>query len=334
MTGHQNKGHPHTGHPHIGHPQGVSLHLNRASENEQNDMTGHPQGVSLHLNRASENEQNIGNMPSPSETVPLEGTWPVDNQVDNDTQFATQTEHRIRPISNILDPEPALLAHQRSLAEWMAIYYVTPLAQVAVKMLPPGLMQRSKVVLRLINDEDLATHSAQDQQALTRLHALIGLLLADGELDVERLKEMLGPKQAKEILQEALSSGLIEREATLHAPTTRVRHKRVVRLVLQGEALEAWRLQSRTQLEQSLPAPGSVPMAADNVRKRPQKNVPDPWAIPGSADVFTLTPQNRLGLLAQRRLAAIDLLCYEKHESNTGSYWIPGTMCIASGLTT
>ena len=110
----------------------------------------------------------------------------------------------IRPISTILDPEPALLAHQRALAEWMAAYYVTPLAQVAVKMLPPGLMQRSKVVLHLINGEDLAAHTTQDQQTLTRLHALIGLLLADGELDVERLKEMLGPKNAKEILQEEL----------------------------------------------------------------------------------------------------------------------------------
>ena len=199
-------------------------------------------------------------------------------------------------------------------------------------MLPPGLMQRSKVVLHLINGEDLATNATQDQQGLTRLHALIGLLLADGEIDIERLKEMLGPKQAKEIIQEALSSGMIEREATLHAPTTRVRHKRVVRLLIQGEALETWRTQTRAQLEQSLPAPGSVPMAADNVRKRPQKNVPDPWAIPGSSDVFTLTPQNRLGLLAQRRLAAIDLLCHQKNEANAGSYWTPGTLCKASGL--
>lgn len=238
----------------------------------------------------------------------------------------------LRPISTILDPEPALLPHQRALAEWMAEYYATPLAQVAVKMLPPGLMQRSKVVLRLINSEDLATNGTQDQPALTRHQALIGLLLADGELDIERLKEMLGPKLAKEIIQEALSNGIIEREATLHAPTTRARHKRVVRLIAQGETLEAWRQQTRTQLERSLPEPGSIPMAADNVRRRPQKNVPDPWAIPGSSDAFTLTPQNRLGLLAQRRLAAIDLLCYERGKSSTDSYWTPGTLCKASGL--
>ena len=249
-----------------------------------------------------------------------------------DIQSDKQPQYSIRPISTILDAEPALLAHQRALAEWMAVYYATPLAQVAVKMLPPGLMQRSRVVLHLINDEDLENHSTSDLQTLTRLHALIGLLLADGELDVERLKEMLGPKQAKEVLQEALASGLIEREATLHAPTTRTRHKKIVHLLLQGEALEVWRSKTRAQLEQSLPAPGSVPMAADNVRKRPHKHMPDPWAIPGSAEVFTLTPQNKLGLLAQRRLAAIDLLCHEPKESSSGSYWTAGTLCKASGL--
>jgi primosomal protein N' (replication factor Y) (superfamily II helicase) len=238
----------------------------------------------------------------------------------------------LRPISTILDPEPALLPYQRALAEWMAEYYVTPLAQVAVKMLPPGLMQRSKVVLHLINSEDPATNGTQDQTVLTRNRALIGLLLEDGEIDIERLKEMLGPKLAKEIIQEALSSGIIEREATLHAPITRARHKRVVRLIARGETLESWRQQTRAQLDQSLPEPGSIPMAADNVRRRPQKNVPDPWAIPGSSDAFALTPQNRLGLIAQRQLAAIDLLCYERGKSSTDSYWTPGTLCKASGL--
>jgi len=238
----------------------------------------------------------------------------------------------LRPISTILDLEPALLPHQRALAEWMAEYYVTPLAQVALMMLPPGLMQRSKVVLHLIKSEDVTTNGTQNQSMLTRHRALIGLLLAEGEIDIERLKEMLGPKLAKEVIQEALENGIIEREATLHAPTTRARHKRVVRLVAQGDTLESWRRKAQAQLEQSLPEPGSIPMAADNVRRRPQKNVPDPWAIPGSTDAFTLTPQNRLGLLAQRQLAAIDLLRYDRGEANASSYWTAGMLCKASGL--
>jgi len=242
------------------------------------------------------------------------------------------TSDSYRPISTILDLEPALLPHQRALAEWMAEYYVTPLAQVALMMLPPGLMQRSKVMLHLIKSEDLATNGTQDQSEFTRLRALIGLLLADGDLDIERLKEMLGPKLAREVIQEALASSIIEREATLHTPATRARHKRVVRLVAEGAMLEAWRQQAQVQLQQSLPEPTSIPMAADNVRRRPQKTVPDPWAIPGSSDAFTLTPQNRLGLIAQRRLAAIDLLQHDRGKSSTDSHWTPGTLCKASGL--
>jgi len=238
----------------------------------------------------------------------------------------------LRPISTILDLEPALLPHQRALAEWMAEYYITPLAHVALMMLPPGLMQRSKVVLHLIKNEDVTTNSARDQPALTRPHALFGLLLAEGELDIARLKEMLGPKLAKEIIEEALASGVIEREATLHAARTHTRHKRIVRLIAQKGTLEAWQQQMKAQLQQYLPEPGSIPVAADNVRRRPQKNLPDPWAIPGSSDAFTLTPQNRRGLLAQRRLAAIDLLQHERAGSSTGSYWTTGTLCKASGL--
>src|SRR5258708_10788873 len=154
---------------------------------------------------------------------------------------AEPTSDSYRPVFTILDLDPALLPHQRALEEWMAAYYVTPLAQVALMMLPPGLMQRSKVVLHLIKSEDLATNGTQDQSEFTRLRALIGLLLADGDLDIEHLKEMLGPKLAKEVIQEALASGIIEREATLHTPATLARHKRDVPIITEGAILDACR---------------------------------------------------------------------------------------------
>ena len=114
----------------------------------------------------------------------------------------------LRPIQTILDIEPALLPHQQALAEWLAHYYVAPLALTAFMMLPPGLMQRSQNVLQLVKSEWL-TPDATQLEASPRLRALIGLLLADGELDIERLKELLGQKQAKELLREAMASGLI-----------------------------------------------------------------------------------------------------------------------------
>ncbi len=246
------------------------------------------------------------------------------------------TRSMIRPVSTILDPEPALLPHQRWMAEWMASYYVTPLAQVAFAMLPPGLMQRSKVVLKvvlhLITDEERDKPAAQQQEppALTSTQALIGLLLADGELDVERLKAMLGPKRSQEVLKEALASGLIEREAQLHAPRTHARHKRMVRLVAQGDVLSEWKARALAQVQEYLPDPTALPMAPDNVRRRPAK--PDPWAIPGSSEAFSLTRENQAGLQAQKQLAAVDLLEHDRADASMDMHWTVGILCKASGL--
>ena len=67
----------------------------------------------------------------------------------------------LRPIHTILDLAPVLVPHQRTLAEWIAGYYITPLAQVALMMLPPGLMQRSKIVLRLVENRELKDADAE-----------------------------------------------------------------------------------------------------------------------------------------------------------------------------
>ena len=238
----------------------------------------------------------------------------------------------LRPIATILDLEPALLPHQRALAEWMAAYYVTPLAQVAQAMLPPGLVQRSKFVLRLITGDGQAGDEAE-QPPITSTRALIGLLLADGELDIARLKDMLGPKRAGVVLKDALASGLIEREAQLDEPRARARRKRLVRLLARGEKLETWKERARAKIQESLPDPSSVPVAPDNVRRRPTKHVPDPWAIPGAASAFTLTRENQAGLLAQRQLAAIDLLEHDHADASAQAHWTPNMLRKASGLT-
>ncbi len=274
--------------------------------------------------------------------------WHLTEQADIDDDTRT-----IRPISTLLDPEPALLPHQRALAEWMATYYVTPLALVAQTMLPPGLMQRSKVVLRLIESEDGGEMDSEmgkngkgeegsreneesetgKEQELSTTSALIGLLLADGELDIERLKDMLGPRRARVVLKEALASGLIAREAQLDAPNAHPRRKRLVRLIARGEELAAWKTRAQATIQENLPDPTALPVAPDNVRRRPTKGTPDPWAIPGATSAFTLTRENKTGLLAQRQLAAIDLLEHDKADASAEAHWTPNMLCKASGLT-
>lgn len=240
-----------------------------------------------------------------------------------------------RPITTLLDPLPALLPHQRALAVWLAEYYVAPLAYTAMMMLPPGLMQRSKMVLQLIDAEAAADAAAQvdEESRFTRLNALIGLLLAEGTLDIERLKEMLGPKKAREVLKEAQESGLVERGAELHAPRARARRKRVVRLLAGGVELETWRRTAQVRLQESLPEEADPVQQIESLSKRPRQKKLDPWALPDANATLNLTPQNQAGLLAQRQLAAIDLLEHDHLSAATGSYWTPHALCKASSLT-
>jgi primosomal protein N' (replication factor Y) len=242
-----------------------------------------------------------------------------------------------RPLSTLLDPLPALLPHQRALAEWLANYYVTPLAHTALMMLPPGLMQRSKMVLQIIDVEAATRHIAQSdgEGRFTRLRALIGLLLAEGALDIERLKEMLGPKKARELLKEAQASGLIERGAQLQEPQARARRKRVVRLRLRGPELAAWRQSAQERLQASLPAAVEPIQSVEGSDRRPRKRraTLDPWALPAADASLALTPQNQAGLLAQRQLAAIDLLEHDRLSATTGAHWTPHGLCKASSLT-
>lgn len=235
----------------------------------------------------------------------------------------------LRPMQTILDLVPALLAHQMALAEWIAEYYVTPLALAATMMLPAGLIQRSRVILRLVKDEQAGMPEMPAGSTSPRLQALMGLLLADGELDVERLKQMIGVTRAKEIMKEALASGIVERDAQLEAPRAKKRMKRVVRLIADMETLEKWRKRAEESMQQGPTEGTPVAMAPDNVRKRPRKSVPDPWALTGSTATMTLTPTDAAGIVTQHQLMALDLLQHSPRDT----YWTPHKLCQASKLT-
>src|SRR6266487_3209843 len=101
----------------------------------------------------------------------------------------------LRPITSILDREPALLPHQQALALWISEYYITPLAQAATLMLTRGLMQRSQFVLRLVEDglSEVNRSTEATQEMPLQVRAMIGLLLSDGALDTVQFEKMLGP---------------------------------------------------------------------------------------------------------------------------------------------
>src|SRR5581483_3909817 len=288
--------------------------------------------------------------------------WRIHRQ---DDASALDPDTELRPLHTIIDPQPALLPHQMALAEWMAEYYVTSLAQVALTMLPPGLVQRSRYVLQLVeSDEQALDEIASD--ASPRLRALIGLLLSDGEIDIARLQEMLGKKKTRELLKEIKAHNQIERTAQLDAPRVRPRIQRVVHIVAQGATLAQWREQKEQQLQSYLAiepdgrgkgmgewedgasrlpdlattsakehrevggwGDGLPDLAAAPARGRKDLR-PDPWALPAIAQ----EPQDKESQAIQRRLsrqlAAINLL-----EQSVGGnvHWTPNKLCKASGLT-
>jgi primosomal protein N' (replication factor Y) len=239
----------------------------------------------------------------------------------------------LRDIHEILDLEPVLLPHQMALAEWMAGYYITPLAQVAQMMLPPGLVQRSRYVLRLA-EGDRDELSAAIQGASLPLRALVGLLLAEGEIDVEKLKSILGPTRAKQILKEVRANSLVEYGSQLQPPKVKPQVRRVVRLQLQGEALLEWREHIQERIEQGLAATQqehepavALPRLPQSGRQRRESS--NPWTPVNSAATLTLAPPDPETLLAQRQLATIDLL---QQSSADATHWSVAKLCKASGL--
>ncbi|GCE04507.1 primosomal protein N' [Dictyobacter aurantiacus] len=243
----------------------------------------------------------------------------------------------LRPIHTILDVEPALQGHQMALAQWIANYYVTPLAYVAQMMLPPGLMQRSRAVLRLADHDEQALNAALQGGSL-QLRALIGLLMTEGTIDVERLKSLLGPTRAKEVLKEVRQSDLFSQDSQLDAPRAKARVKRIVRLVSRGDALQEWRTRTEERAQRnSLPVP--VPVIPDHVMqpkssgRKGRKAVVNPWAIPeavSSTATLTLGRSDKESLWAQHQLAAVDLLL---HNTDPDAHWSVNALCKASGMT-
>jgi primosomal protein N'' len=262
-----------------------------------------------------------------------------DRQVSNE---------ELRPLHAILDPEPALQPYQMVLAQWISEYYVTSLATVAQMMLPPGLTQRSQVVLRLAELDRQSLDNAMQNGSL-RLRALLGLLLAEGEINVERLKELLGPTKAKAVLKEVRANDLFQQDAQLSAPRAKSRVKRIVRLCADEPTLSAWRERMETHIHRPEPAPvlaiSSVEqsMHAAIGAKRKKRVATNPWTLPEQAGsqyqlptaTMALTARDKESLRALHQLAAIDLLLQSQQaEKPELARWTPNALCKASEMTT
>jgi primosomal protein N' (replication factor Y) len=113
-------------------------------------------------------------------------------------EVATSSElpiGRLKPVLEVLDPEPALDTAVLTLLRWASEYYHHPLGEVLSAALPKGL--RLGAPLRPRREEwrltaaGTAQHSAGEPRRAPRQRALLDLLAANGSLSADALAQQL-----------------------------------------------------------------------------------------------------------------------------------------------
>jgi primosomal protein N' (replication factor Y) len=181
-----------------------------------------------------------------------------------------------REVVALLDPEPLLAPPRRALAEWLADRYACSLAAAVSLALPPGLLQRTRVVLRPVEPDvlldagaapdtdgapaaDASTTPARDApgRAARDEAAVLGALRARGQMDERALEHALGGPRARAAVAALLASRAVARE-TLAPSALTARHEQRLRLVGSQDAVAAWCASARAELDRLRPAKSST----------------------------------------------------------------------------
>ncbi len=221
----------------------------------------------------------------------LDGTPPdPDRDVSGPTGAADHlmaTEPR--DVAALLDPTPLLGPERRALAAWLADRYGCALATAAQLMLPPGLLHRTRVVLRPAPPDVAPSDSAEDamtgdtQQVpphdalpsgpIRDEAAVLGALRDRGQLDVRVLGDTMGSARARAAVAALLATGAASREAL--GPASLAVGRREARLRLSGTEndLAAWRAAARTRLDALAVAvpQGAASSAAPSPRRKEER---------------------------------------------------------------
>ncbi|HEU0028325.1 MAG TPA: primosomal protein N' [Ktedonobacterales bacterium] len=160
---------------------------------------------------------------------------------------------RLREVSGLALPEPALSASQRALAEWIADYYWVPVGMAARLLLPPGLASSARSVVRVVpNPAESVDGDLPEDAALT-----LALLRDEGAVERLRLEEAFGAARAREVTRTLVRRGLASLATELPPAQLKPRRERRARLAATPEALEAlealeaWRAEARARLDAS-----------------------------------------------------------------------------------
>ncbi len=168
----------------------------------------------------------------------------------------------LRPILDVVDPQPVVPLDLIKLCRWVSEYYFYPLGEVLKVVLPSGIQSTSWSCYRLTDQGKDAARSADAADILQ-------VLLREGPLDLARLQKISPTKfhAVKKELERCRQAGLVEHFCEWRRPNLSPRRIRVVRLI-NSSGIE--RLGSNANLAlllDLLKAAGGWPVAVRDLRR-------------------------------------------------------------------
>jgi primosomal protein N' (replication factor Y) len=129
-----------------------------------------------------------------------------------------------KDLYEIVDPAPVLSPAHIELASWISNYYLAPLIDAVLLLLPPGVARTSRTVISLNPGATFPTDLDSEQQAV------IGLLRREGEVRLEGLGKKLGLKNYQHVVESLAGDGLIVRRSQLAEASVKPKTERIARL--------------------------------------------------------------------------------------------------------
>ena len=136
-----------------------------------------------------------------------------------------------RPLEPPVEGAPRIPEHRRTLAAWIAGYYLAPAWESYALMLPPGAGERP--LTSLVRGEGEAS-------ALSELQQRLYDLLSAEPRDLDELRKAAGGRGFDAALQALLRRGLADRRYSLARPRGRARVAEVLRLEASPERARAY----------------------------------------------------------------------------------------------
>jgi primosomal protein N' (replication factor Y) len=140
---------------------------------------------------------------------------------------------KTRPVEDLVEDLPALTPTQIALAEWLADETLAPLGTCINLMLPPGLSQRTDVLVRLLSSQeiDLSAYSPLEKR-------LIRLLQKRGDLRGRQIDAAIRQVEWRGAARGLVRKGVLSMRAFLPEPRIRPKIVRKVMLAKDPDDIE------------------------------------------------------------------------------------------------